>query len=514
MSQMQDLQARDRVRIPLIGTEFSRTLSSASGSSSASGIVGVGVVGVMIVGYTVASTKDQRFVNVFPERIANPLTKSETFYLSKRPGFALNTTPAAGKIGSAIHIWAGRDQGTDVISAFDTPNSTVYNGTSSLGTTTGKVTFINDTLVGTTANLTFVTDSNTAYFYPDAGALTQITDVDFPGNVAGETITGNFAFLNGTTYIMTKSGKVYNSDLNSLSAWSANSYISAQMSPDKGIGVTRYKDQIMAFGGESIEFFQDIGNPTGSPLKSTSQGVINIGCLSQFTYGIFDDTVAWLGTTAQSGIGLYMLEGFQAVRKSTPTIEALLATTNVSGLYLNCIKVVGKSLVVITSTSDSRTYVYSVEDDMWHEWSGQAVLWQHMTGIGAGTKYVYAVSEQTTSGKTYVINPTSFVFQDDSQNYTVLIQTARWDASSARRKFISKMRLIGDIQDSSCPVGISWSDDDYVTTHTVRTVNMTSTDPYLSACGSFRRRSFILTSTTSTPLRLEALELEIGQGVH
>ena len=501
-------------RLPLVLTEYARDISAASGSSTSSGIVGVGVVGIMVVGLLTASTKDQRMVNAIPTKITNSMTGAQTFYVSKRPGFATLNTPSAGNPGSAIHVWAGQGSGTSVISAFGATNSTVYNGTSSLGSTTGKVYFIEDTLVGTTPNLTFVTDSNTAYFYPEGGALTQITDVDYPGNVAGQTTTGGFVFLDGYAFIMTGSGRVYNSDLNSMANWTASSYISCNMSPDKGVGLARYKDQIVAFGKQSTEFFQDVGNPTGSPLQRTPQGFMNIGCVSQHTYDIMDDTIMWLGSTDRSGVALYMLEGLQAKRLSTPTIETLLATTNPDNLTLSCIKVVGKSLVVIASTSDLRTYVYCVEDDMWHEWNGAAQLWQHMHGIGSGIKYVYAVTEQNTTGKVYLINPTSFSFQDDSMNYTMLLQTSRFDVGNQKLKICRKLRLIGDIQDSTATVDVSWSDDDYRTTSSGRSVDMSVDDAYLNGCGSFRRRSFSLSYTGSQPMRLEAIEIDYAQGIH
>lgn len=512
--QINSQEDRKVIRVPLVGTEYSRTLSAASGSSTSSGIVGVGIVGLMVVGALVASVKDQRLVNAIPEKIINPFTGAETFYLSKRPGFATLNTPASGNPGSAIYVWSGKSPGTAVISAFGATNSTIYNGTSSIGSTTGKVVSIDETLVGTTPNLVFVTDNNSAYYYPDGGALTQITDVDFPGNVAGETITGRFVFLDGYGFIMTQSGKIYNSDLNSLSAWSASSYISANMSPDVGIGLARYKDQIVAFSKSSIEFFQDVGNPTGSPLQRTSQGYIAIGCISNNAYVQLDDTVAWLGSTDQSAIGLYMLEGLQAKRFSTPTIEALLANTNPANLYVNAIKLVGKTIVLIADTSTYRTYAYAVEDNMWHEWSGPSMLWQHTHGISAGIKYVYAVSEQTTSGKVYLINPTSFTFQDDSQNYTFLAQTSKMDLGNQKRKFYNRIRLVGDQQTSTTTVTIAWSDDDYQNFTAGRTVDMSGADCSLPSCGSSRRRAFTVSYAGANPLRLEALEFDISQGYH
>ena len=509
--QQQELQIH---RLPLIVTEYTRPIASSSTLSTSSGIVGVGVVGLMVVGSLSAGTKDQRLINAIPDKIKNPLTGSETFYVMKRPGFGTLNTPASGERGSAVHVWSGKGSGTDVISAFGATNSTIYNGTSSLGSTTGKVKFISDTLVGTTANLTFVTDSNTAYYYPNGGALTQITDGDFPGNVGGQTITGNFAFLDGYAFIMTTTGRIYNSDLNSLSAWSASSYISANMLPDAGVGLARYKDQIVAFGKESTEFFSDVGNPTGSPLQLTSQGFINIGAVASRCIKEVDDTVVWVGATSASGIGLYCLEGLQAKKLSNPAIESLLATTNTDELYINVIKLVGKTLITIVSTAIATTYVYCMEDEIWHEWAGNTILWQHMHGVSSNVKYIYAVSEQTTSGKVYLINPTSFSFQDDGSNYTFTIQTSRWDLDNDKRKFLRKLRLIGDKETAAASVDISWSDDDYQTYSTARTVDMSTDFHTLNNCGAFRRRSFTISYAGSTPLRLHGLELELVQGTH
>ena len=109
-----ELQSEDVIRIPLAGTSFSRIVDKLSGSSSASGIVGIGIVGTMVVGQTISTTKDQHYINCFTQRIRNPFTQKETFYVIKRPGWATNSTPDAGVAASAIHIWAGYSGGGGV----------------------------------------------------------------------------------------------------------------------------------------------------------------------------------------------------------------------------------------------------------------------------------------------------------------------------------------------------------------------------------------------------------------
>jgi hypothetical protein len=503
------LQDEDVIRVPLVNNTFVRIFDSVVTDSS-SGIVGIGIVGIMIVGkLTASSTKDQHYINCWPEKVDNPFLGTSRYFISKRPGFLTNHIPAVGNIGTAIHIWAGKSPGTDIISAFGSANSTVYNGTTSLGTVSGQIVSITDTLVGAVPNLLFTTSSNRGYYYPEGGALTQILDVDFPIS-----ITGQFVTLNGYNYIMTPLGQIWNSDLNSISNWTSTSFLSVNSKPDSGLGLLKHKNYIVGFGKESIEFFQNTDNLTGSPLIPVSQLTINIGAINQHSFKTLDDTIAWIGSSAQSRIGVYLLDGLNPKRVSSPTIDGILSAIPPETLYLNTIVLAGKTFIVIVSTSDSRTFVYCLEDGYWHEWAGTTTLWTHMAGLGATTKNIYAVSRATTSGKVYVITPVRFVFQDDGVSYTVTAQTIPVDGGSQRRKFGSKLWVIGDKYSTSNQLSISWSDDDYTTFSTVRTIELSSTDPYLSAIGSFRRRSFKITQTNSMPLRLETLEIPLKLGLH
>ena len=506
--------AREPIRIPLVGQTFARSVNQASAASSKSGIIGIGVVGTFIIGLTVSSTKDQHFINCYPEKLTNPLTNGESFFLIKRPGFATNTTPEAGSIGSAVHVWAGQGSGTSVISSFGATNSTVYNEAVSIGTTSGKVVAINDTLVGATANLLFATDNNTGYFYPEAGSLTLINDIDFPGNIAGQTITGGFIPLNGYNFIMTKQGKIYNSDVDSMSAWDATSFLSANIRPDAGLGLIRYKNYIGAFGKESLEFFQNVVNAAGSPLQSVPNAYINIGAVNQYAFKEMDDTIVWLGQTAQSRVALYMLEGLTPKKLSTPAIDALLSIANPANMYLNTLSLAGQTFVVIVSGSDNTTYVYNLENQSWHEWSSATILWHHMTGISSGTKAIYAVSEADTAGKVFLINPVNYVFTDNGVNYLVTIQTSLVDLDTSHRKRLAKLWIVGETDTSTNNVDVSWSDDDYVTFSTARTIDLSTNSPFLNVCGMFRRRAFKLTQNNTRPLRLSAMDLLVDKMAH
>jgi len=504
LSKSSALNAAEPLRIPLAGTYNNRTFTDLIGTPSTSGIVGLGIVGLMIVGSISQSSKDQRYVNCFTEKLENPLTGKQTFYCTKRPGFESVNTPRSGHGGTAIHIWAGKGAGTDVISAFGTTTSNIYNGTTSLGTLASVARDITETSATGTTTLVIPCENGTAYYYPDGGAMTQITDVDFPSaNV------GTFAHLDGYAFIMDSSGYIYNSDLNSVSAWTSGNNIKAQMYPDMGIGLIRYKQYILAFGSETVEMFYNAGNAIGSPLARVEQGFHRIGCLSSRAMTQLEDSLYWVASTDIGSFAVYTMDGNTPKRVSTPFVEAQIALAYGGTLDVSAAKIFGKTFVFV-QTGSGQTYVYVEEDNMWHEWtSGNARLWYRFAGNTKATNVMYSISRESTSGKVYRINPASPVFQDDGSNYTVTIQTSKFDNGTMYRKFMSRLELVGDQQNDSTPVDITWSDDDYQTWSTARQVDLSDERAYIKQLGSFRRRAFKFVNTSNSPLRLESIEVDV-----
>ena len=576
-------QKQDSIRVPLVGAYNTRTIDNTNTTPTASGIVGIGVVGIAIVGSTTSAYKDQRFINCIPERITNKLTGASRFYCTKRPGFALWSTPSAGNAGNAIHLWETFGGGTvPVMTSFGSTNSVLYKDTTSLDSITGVTTFLDEALIGTTSYLIALSSDSTGWFYAnDAGVPTQtftattvsgsptvtaiasttgmykgmaitgtgipastvilsvdsgtqitlsanatasnvgvtltrsvlakITDTDFPGN-AGRTLTGRLAFMDGFTFVMDTSGRIYNSDINSITSWTALNYVTAQGSFDNGVGVARYKNQIVAFGSETTEFFFNAGNATGSPLQNQPQATIKLGCIGPNAYCPVEDSIAWVSSSNISGVGVYLLDGYTPKRISIPAIEAGLALVPSTSIWMNAVQMLGKTLLVIATTGT--TYVYSLTDDTWHEWSSTETLWHHIVGTSSGTRMVYAVSNSSTGGKVFRINPSSLVYTDDGSAFNMTIQTSPFDADNGLRKRLYRLQLIGDQYSTTNPVTIQWSDDDYQTWSTGRSVDMINGSPYLVGCGSFRRRNFKIVNSSELPLRLEAIEMLINQNMH
>ena len=508
--------AKKQYRYPLAGPYNTRVVSSLPGSS---GIVGAGIVGVMIVGKTAqTSNKDRRFINVWSETVVNQANNTKTMYLVKRPGFALSATPQAGSIGNALLVWSGQGAGTKVISAFGATNSSIYDGETQLVTNhsntaiiTGKATGITETSISSTPTIAITSSDNTAWYYQDAGTVTKITDADFPGNNS-LTLAGTFAHMDGYAFIMDTTGNIYNSDVNSLTSWAASSLIPCNSYPDLGVGCIRRGNNIIGFGTQTIQFFRNAGNAFGSVLQRIEEMTLKIGCVGANAIATIGDSIYWTGSTPEGGISVYkMSDGVKPI--STPEINRILQLAGASNITMTSAKIYGRSFVILNAST--LTFVYCEEEGLWHEWtSSQGVLWNKCAGVSTGSSQVtYAISNTLTGGKVYVINPTSYVFTDDSQPYTATAQSALIGDGNVRT-FWRDMTLLADQEGSSSPMSVHVSDDDYESSTLLGTVDLSMARPRLTACGSAYRRSWVFTHSAATSFRIEAMLGTIEEGSH
>ena len=489
---------------------YNTRVSAVNAQTTSTGYVGIGIVGTMIVGQTSQSTnKDQRFINCFVESFTDP-TGRKNYSLVKRPGFGTFNTPSSGNTGEQILVWTGNSQ--KVITAFGATNSTIYDSTTSLGAITGKCTGLTETTVGSNyATILASSNDSTAWYY-DAGStvavMTQITDADFPGN-NGYTTTGTFVHLDGFAAIMCTDGTVWASDLNSVTAWTATSFDTANSSPDPGIGLMKHRNTIMAFGTESIEFFYNAGL-TPFPFAKIPAMTLKIGAISAEAMTSISDVTFWAGSTPQGGIGVYKYDsGIGKI--STPEIDAVLILAGTTNISMTSIRNLGRSFVIVKAAS--QTFVYCIEENFWHEWTSTTPLWHRCAGTSiSGTMVNYSVSNVTTDGKVYIQNHSSLVFTDDSVAYTATAQLAQVDHGTSRKKYYTDLEVVGDTETSTSYLTLNYSDDDYQTWTNAGTVDLSGSRPRWTRLGASRNRAWQLSHTSSTPMRIQCLEgnFEIG----
>jgi hypothetical protein len=377
--------------------------------------------------------------------------------------------------------------------------------------------------------------------------IAKILDADFV--TTGSTVSA-FVEMDGYVFYANADGYVYNSDLNSVSAYTSTGKVAAQMAPDPPNAVARHKNLVIGWGHSSMEAFYNAGNASGSPLTRAVQFFSRVGALDQRSVATLADDIYFVGSAKYGDVSVMRLRNLAPQPVSTPAVNKILGTVVSTGgyVYLSAFQLGGHPYVaafatigtddtdlllletgeeLLLETSDSivlemdpnasasfaRMLVYNAALDVWSEWDCDEAT--YVAGIGSGgVNQVIATSRVKTDGKVYTIKPASGgeAHRDDGSTYSMEIRTARIDHGTEYRKFVKCVRLVADDQ-SSGTVTLEASDDDYDSWVTLGTFDLTKKDKRIYRCGSYRGgRAYRLTHSADAAFRAEALEIEYDIG--
>lgn len=239
----------------------------------------------------------------------------------------------------------------------------------------------------------FLKSTKDAYYY-NGSSLVKVTDADYP-----TTTVRGLAYLDGTYYVMTPEGKIYGSDIENPSSWSALNVISCQSQTDGGVYITRHLNYVLAFGDWSTEFFYDAGNPTGSPLGPIGSSQLLIGCAHAGSVSQTENTIVWMGVTRQRGRSIYIMQGTQPQKISSIFVDRILDSDSLSDVSSFIIRDVGHNFYVLNLGNTNISLVYDFATQQW-------TIWTSLTAGSTTTGYL--VSGQ--SYRTITINKTSHGF--------------------------------------------------------------------------------------------------------
>ena len=465
-----------------------------------------------------SGTKDQRFINYFPERIKNELTQQEKFYLQKRFGTQKFVQPEGGGtgVGRGIYYWNSKfwvaiDNAlwrVDADGTNATNVQTIAGSPGAVGFTEAKLT--NTYLV--------VSDGAKAWYINTSNVITEITDPQFPTPHWPTPV-----FMDGYLFVQKTTGEIFNSDAGNIAAWSGSN-ISPDNYPDLSMGLARQNNQVVAFGQQSVEFFYNAAT-TGSPIAPNSQAVLQFGCASMTSVAQEEGILAFVAQSQTGGRFVVAVDGFEPHNISNAAIERLLEAEG--SQIINCwgyfIRVQGHFFYVLNLPSNSRTCVYDMETKMWHEWdwTDNGTSWAMFPMSDKCESATETFFLHSANGWVYRCRPD--FYQDACAQTTPFagqtlrghVQTGRFDGDTTVLKFLSRLSLVGDFQASTSDITLYYSDDDYQNWKPSggRTLK-TSTRGYIYRLGSFRRRAFLLVHIANTPSRLEAIEMEIQKGIH
>lgn len=451
------------------------------------------------------ATKDQRFLNMYPELIKSPITDGKKYYLKKRPGVGTYQTYAAG-IGRGIFYWQATGRYYAVVG-----NQLYSNGTQiqTLTNSSGPVGFCEFRSDAT--DLLIMCDGINGWQIGTNDVVTQITSANFPSPHIPNPI-----YLDGYIFVANAATQtIHNSGLLTPLTWPSDGFIDAEMFPDNLVGLAKVQNYLAAVGVYSIEWFYDNANATGSPLQRNAPAVTQLGCPAPQTINQTEKELILVGQTAAGGRTVWIIDGFQPSEiGNEPVREALdLEGTSISAATAYTIQCAGHKWYVMNLKLNGRTFVYDFEEKMWHEWSTGLTQTNFQYDYAADGGFGAPILLSQLGTPAVSLSPVNFTDLGLTINCTVI--TSKIDFDTVKRKRIYRLSLAADSPDgpTATPMTVSWTDDDYNTFTPGTTLMIGAGYSTITQLGYMRRRAFQFVYQQPWPLRMESFELDIIQEV-
>jgi hypothetical protein len=323
-------------------------------------------------------------------------------------------------------------------------------------------------------------------------SLVEITDADFPPkDTPAQKAVGPMVQLNNRVYVMSEGGYIHGSEADSITSWHTSGVTPAISYPDKGVGLCRYKHHLIAFGNNTMEFFNDEGLAAPSlPIQRMDQAFLKIGAYGQKSYINDSDTIWWVSKTDTFDLELYKLDGYtpKKITNNTQSLHLVgagsylgLQLTNQFGVkhlitnaYVNPTFPGNVSTIEPPHIPEANPYLkgilcYAIDSDAWWVWSTEfdtidGILTCSQTNNGTyltrHMMYVDALPDVAFNYSAHVITNTHYEDRyplhswestrvgnsatKDLWRIPVFIRTNVYDFETEKRKTVHKLKLIMD----------------------------------------------------------------------
>jgi len=286
-----------------------------------------------------------RLVNCFVEQL--PIGAKGPVYLGRVPGIKAWTTVGTGSI-AGMHFALGKlwvVSGSKLYSVDQ--NKTV--------TEIGDIGSPGNIDMDSNASSVVVVNPPNGYYY-DGSTFAQITDTDFTSRGAADV-----EFLDN--YLLFRepdSGRFFGSDLGDETSYDALAFATAEASPDELVGMKVDHRQVLLFGENSVELWENTG-ASGFPFERSINGFLEMGCFNGRTIAKLDNSVFWLA----NDYTVRRLDGITPVRISTHAIEQAIGESTLSTAHAYTYAQDGHLFYVLSFSE--RTLVYDATTQLWHE---------------------------------------------------------------------------------------------------------------------------------------------------
>lgn len=339
----------------------------------------------------------------------------------------------------------------------------------------------------------------------DGSTITKVTNANYPA----VTVRG-LVLIDGTYYVMGSDGIIHGSVLEDPTTWTALNFVGTDQALGPGVVLFRHLNYAMAFCSSGTQGFYDNNNPApGSPLSPASNASYKMGCASGDSVVTLDDKTIFLSQGGSRGRTVRMLAGLSMADLSTPFVEKILNRSNLSFVRALAFKLSGHNFYCLLLGDLGITLTFDLTVQEWYVWTGYngstESYWPYAFYVTDGLNDYLL---HTTQGRVDLLSPTTY--QDVSGPIQYRIRTLPYDGGTTKEKFFTALTLAGDTVATT--ISMRYSDDDYQTFSTFRTIDLSSTRKMLRSLGRSRRRSFEFLHTANTPVRLEAMEFDVNLG--
>jgi hypothetical protein len=246
-----------------------------------------------------------------------------------------------------------------------------YLTSSTFGTSTGRVSIVNDGInIG-------IADGQTGYYAPNGtpSQMQPITDVDFPQTTPSMCILASRTICVDPAFV----GRFRWSAAGDITTWDPLSFATAESNSDSLTAVFEANGELLLFGTQTIEFWGATGD-TDVFRRIGSSGA-QCGTEAIDTIRKVGNRVMFMGREQVGTQGVYLLDGYQPRRVSTPDVDndiqsaAATATATV---------VSWKGHTFYLLNLPSKTWAYDLRDGTWSIWqsAGSRFYGQYQAQFG------------------------------------------------------------------------------------------------------------------------------------
>jgi ribosomal protein S11 len=204
-------------------------------------------------------------------------------------------------------------------------------------------------------------EGNGYIFNKTTNVFAQITDEDFP-------VASSLTFQDGYFIVSeANSAKFYISNINDGLTWDTLDFTTVEGSPDNLVAVVSDKSNLWAFGTKSVEVYQNSGSSL-FPFAKLAGAYIETGCDSANTIKIVNNTLVWLGSDENGNAIVWRLDGYNAVRVSTQSIERKISEgSNLEESYAWVYHERGHVFYMLQIKGLNTTLCLDLATNIWHE---------------------------------------------------------------------------------------------------------------------------------------------------